>query len=530
MVDVCAMNASALRAYFFIPELNVFGDIWAWGDSCGGYVNLFCVFKNHIFKLSLLGLIFSCVSAATPVDTSLRLCPEEVAFIQKRETLTHAKILNLVQDVFPGGFDKNIHKLPKIAFCFSGGGIRALITSLGFMQGMQACGLVDCASYCALLSGSSWFYATFLLKNMDLDNYREFIKARVAQPFNKNISSFLGELNAISKQRGYSSISDAYGKSVYKYLLGDTVPAEASFADIRKNIISGSYSMPFPLFTAIVKSGYPYKWLEVNPFITGSDELGGYVKTQNWGSCFERGVCIKELPELSLASFMGIWGSAYCINRSDFERSGGAESLRSQPFYNYLNNTLGWVVSTDNLLYSAMNQVESRSVFENPLFDMGLTSSEYRNVVVADAGLDFNLPTPPLLKKERGVDIIFICDASAYTEQSTENDQFNAISTHARRNGLDIPDLENPIKLNDDLLVFESNDPNIPTIVYFKLFTTCGTMKFDYTGPEFDAVCDNAKDIVTSFQYAIHLTIKKKTMLLNQRRGWFRKILSYLSV
>ncbi|KKQ33122.1 MAG: hypothetical protein US49_C0002G0017 [candidate division TM6 bacterium GW2011_GWF2_37_49] len=493
-------------------------------------MNCFGVFKNYALILSFLSLIFSCLCAALSVDTSLRLSAEEVAYIQKRDTFTQDKILNIVQDLFPSGFDKNINKLPRIAFCFSGGGSRALITSLGFMQGMQECGLVDCASYCALLSGSSWFYTTLMLKNMDLDNYREFIKSRMAQPFNKSVYGFWSELSSVSKQRGYSSISDGYGKSVYTYLLGDTVSENASFDDIRKAVVSGAYNLPFPLFTAIVKSGYPYKWLEFNPFLTGSDELGGYVKTANWGSCFEKGVCTKELPELSLASFMGIWGSAYCINRSDFERCGGAECLKSQPFYYYLEQTLGRIISTDNLLYSAMNQIESRSMFENHMFDMGLTSSEYKRVVVADAGLDFNLPTPPLLKKERGIDLIFICDASAYTEQNDEHEQFKALTEHARRNGIAIPDLENPIKLTDDIFVFEDKDPCIPTIVYFKLWTSFGTLKFDYSNDEFDAVCDNAKNMVTNFQYGINLTIKKKTMLLNQRRGWFKNLLSYLSI
>ena len=490
----------------------------------------FDVFKSYAFKLSFVCLLFSCLCAASSVDTSLSLSPEEVAYIQKRDSITQAKILNIVQDVFPSGFDKNTNKLPRVAFCFSGGGIRALITSLGFMQGMQTCGLVDCASYCAVLSGSSWFYTSLMLKNMDLENYREFIKSRIAQPFNKSVYAFWNELGAVSKQRGYSSISDGYGKSVYKYLLGDTVSEDASFDDIRKAIVSGAFNLPFPLCTAIVKSGYPYTWMEVNPFLSGSDELGGYVKTANWGSCFEKGTCTKELPEFSLASFMGIWGSAYCINRSDFERCGGAESLKSQPFYYYLEQTLGRVVSTENLLYSAMNQIESRSMFENPLFGMGLTTSENKRVVVADAGLDFNLPTPPLFKKERGVDMIFICDASAYTDESTEQDQFKSMTAHARRNGLNIPDLENPIKITNDVFVFEDKDPSVPTIVYFKLFTTCGTLKFDYTNAEFDAVCDNAKNIVTSFQSGIDLAIKKKTMLLNQRRSWFKKLLSYLSV
>lgn len=499
----------------------------------GGYVKILDVFKNRAFKISIFCLFFPFLHGASVVDTSLSLSAEECDFIRKRDSFTQDKILNLVSDLFPGGFDKNINKLPRIAFCFSGGGNRALITSLGFMQGMQDCGLVDCASHCSFLSGSAWFYISFLLKNMGLDQYRKFIQSRLAQPFNRSFYSLWCELSRITKMRGYSSISDGYGKTIFDYLLGDSIPEDTSFSIIRNALLSGEYNMPFPLFTAIVKTGFPYKWLEINPFLTGSDELGGYVKTENWGSCFEKGICTKELPEISLASFMGICGSAYCLNQSDFERFGGRESLKSQSLYYYLEQTLGRVISTDSLLFSAMHQIESRSMFENFLYDTGLTGSGSKRVVVADAALDFNLPTPPLLKQERGIDIIFICDASAYSDQSNELEQFKLLASHAQRNGLAIPDLENPIKITDNVLIFEDKDPQVPTIVYFKLDSQFGSLKFDYTNDEFNIVCDSARNIVSRSQCAINLAIRKKTVLVNKNAshsGWFKKLLSHLSI
>lgn len=491
--------------------------------------------KISVFKSLFLSITFLCCSSglnllATPdVDTSLNLCPDEVAFMQKRDVMTQAKTLEFVQDIFGGRFNKSSNRLPRIGFCFSGGGVRALLKSLGFMQGMEDIGLLNCVSYSSFLSGSSWFYITYLLKNMDLAGYREFIQGRLELPFNKGLYGAWSETGQIARARGYYSISDGYGKSVYDYLVGGTVPQDATFMQIREQIAFGRYNFPFPLFTAIVKDKMPYKWLEVTPFTAGSDELGGYVKTSLWGSYFNAGACVRAVPELTLASFMGIFGSAYCINEEDFKRYGGQESLKSQAFYYYLEKSVGRVVSTEYLLFAAMRQIESRSMFENFMCGINVSGAESHNVVVADAGLDFNVPTPPLLKKERGVDVIFICDASAYSENESEQSQIAAFVDHASRNGIRLPDMTNPIVVSDNIFVFEDNDSSVPTIVYCKLSSAFSTFKFDYTKLESDAVCDSARFAINNAKDAMVLAIRRKAMALNQPvNGIFRRAFSYV--
>ena len=56
--------------------------------------------------------------------------------------------------------------LPRIGFCYSGGGVRALINGLGATLGADAIGLHDAVLYSSGLSGGSWFLALFTQRPM----------------------------------------------------------------------------------------------------------------------------------------------------------------------------------------------------------------------------------------------------------------------------------------------------------------------------------------------------------------------------
>jgi hypothetical protein len=54
---------------------------------------------------------------------------------------------------------------PRVGVCFSGGGLRAMFSALGFSIGLQDQGLLDSTSYAAGLSGSTWFLMKWLKDN-----------------------------------------------------------------------------------------------------------------------------------------------------------------------------------------------------------------------------------------------------------------------------------------------------------------------------------------------------------------------------
>jgi hypothetical protein len=111
----------------------------------------------------------------------------------------------------------------------------------------------------------------------------------------------------------------------------------------------------------------------------------------------------------------------------------------------------------------------------------------YDELTLTDAGICFNLPTPPLL--ERNMDIIFICDASsnAYTRSFPE---LKKAARFAAAHGLRFPNLRNIKRATPELCIFEDEDPNTPTIVYFHNPIVFDTTKMDYSPSEFDALCN----------------------------------------
>jgi len=481
--------------------------------------------KNIILNITLVFtlLFYSIVYATGVLDTSFDITNEEKSFILKRDARTQNHLLACHQELFPDGFDKDIHKLPKIAFCFSGGGNRALITSLGFMQGAEKIGLLDCASYASFLSGSSWFYLSFLLKNMSttmgLQDYRDFLQSRLEKPFKKNARKFLKEIQHVRKVRGSAAISDGFGRVVYTYLLDNTVPEHASFKDIRAHLLSSGENMPFPLFTAIIKNTTPYRWLEVNPFSTGSNELGGYIPTNYFGSIFTQGTCSKNYPELSLASFMGIFGSAYCLNTSELTGAIKTKFLPSsvQKYFALTEEKPSRLESYLNVGVQLLpNPIEAHSKFNNFLHTTTVDPVKSSHMIVADAGIDFNLPTPPLLKKQRNIDVIIICDAS-YKKAALPNNfkHLKKAQKYAHDHGIPFPKLTNPVEIAQNILVFEDQDPNVPTVIYFRSSATTSTLKFSYTASEFNNVCDETQKRLVAAQDKIFEVIKRKTRLLN---------------
>jgi len=463
------------------------------------------------------------------LNTSSDIPHEEKLFMEKRDIITQNRLLACNKELFPHGFDKNIHKLPRIAFCLSGGGNRALITSLGFMQGAEKIGLLDCVSYASFLSGSSWFYLSFLLKNMShnmsLHNYRDFLQPRLAQPFKRDPRKFFGEIRTVKKTRGSATISDGFGRIIYDYLLDESVSQHASFKDIRNHLVSSGQNMPFPLFTAIIKNTTPYQWLEVNPFCTGSDELGGYIPTDYFGSVFTHGSCTKIFPELSLASFMGIFGSAYCLNISEFTTAlktrflpqlQPAQQAEPTPLSQSEKNPSKFRSYWGTGVKLLPNPIESNSTFNNFLQGSKLNPVHTSHIVVADAGIDFNVPTPPLFKKQRNIDLIIICDASY--KHGAAHDNFTHIKKaqkHAEQLGIKFPKLSNPTYITDTILLFEDQDPTIPTIIYFRSSVTASTLKFSYTAPEFNNICNTAQNTLIAAQHGIFEAITRKTRMLN---------------
>lgn len=116
------------------------------------------------------------------VRLSPYLCEEEQAFISRRRTFMKAalaKYLEIPED------EVNEEDIPVIAMTTSGGGVRAMISSAGSFWAAKACGLFDCTTYTAGVSGSCWMQALYFssLSNATFPRLVDHLKARLQVHF-----------------------------------------------------------------------------------------------------------------------------------------------------------------------------------------------------------------------------------------------------------------------------------------------------------------------------------------------------------
>ena len=149
----------------------------------------------------------------------------------------------------------------------------------------------------------------------------------------------------------------------------------------------------------------------------------------------------------------------------------------------------------------------------------GLPMRDYEKLNFTDAGMSMiNIPFLPLLKPERGVDIVFVCDASSDAGYNNYPEMINARNFINSR-GLKFPPLDNPIIINKNLVVFQDfNDPTVPVVVYFTNAVKDSTMKFDYTSGEFDDLCDTMFKLVWKNKKTIVDVIKNKIEAINNNQ------------
>ena len=98
----------------------------------------------------------------------------------------------------------------------------------------------------------------------------------------------------------------------------------------------------------------------------------------------------------------------------------------------------------------------------------GINKIELANdqrLTLVDAGIDFNFPIPPLLRKERAINIIIMLDLG------TNGKDLAKAAEYAKKHHLKFPKLpENYLKMlhehNEYCLVLQEDDPSVPVVIY----------------------------------------------------------------
>jgi len=494
--------------------------------------------------------------------------------------------------------------IPRIATCFSGGGFRAMIATLGFWQGMSDAGMVDSILYSANLSGSTWCTIPWCvgasLENL-LVTYQKYAKVGVGvqtvADLNKYIipSIKIGQvrdkfMSAFLWAQPLSSVRGLYGPLLGQMTLAAwDDPQLRTTYDIKMPYQSSQYiyfwqamdfimkegvNRPFPIATSLI----PYKgnfnevstkiakrqkssngiWMEFNPEAVGfeyfdnkrnltgvwipSFSLGRTFTTKykgpsRWYRIFTTkkvlGYASEPAPVHTLDYWEGTWGSAFTVSPADIYRiffnqvpptdDESIDKLKSSSSISdritgMLGSAIGVTAKLGKQTGAISNLNDIRlfpAVFNNfaPFEDSPIQASTFTAV---DAGIDFNLPFPPLLRQSRGIDLIIVGDWSAPTPADPAK-ELRLAENWARVRGVPFPKIiksafykkvyDNPMTLFNE---YEEGKTG-PAILYIPLMNNkfnisdfnvdtclanaCSTFNFDYFKKNRDSIKDLSEHV-----------------------------------
>lgn len=261
-----------------------------------------------------------------------------------------------------------IRYLPMVGFCFSGGGYRAMLETLGWLKGAEKLEILDTAMYTTGLSGSTWALNPLATSNLSIEDYIHQLLPRIE----KSLQEYLREMSS-------EDVKGILAMLARKYNHGQHIGATDIFGAIltyrllshlnlkhRRSFVRGNnpYTFrlseleqhfrykakyPLPLSTAVMGGAAfvnnPVRpTVEFSPFTTGTLDYKALFPTWAFGRVFLDGVNqplktskvgATEIHdygiELPLGYIMGICGSAFATDAYSAVRE---LILMSNPYFN----------------------------------------------------------------------------------------------------------------------------------------------------------------------------------------------------
>ncbi|XP_056133428.1 cytosolic phospholipase A2 [Lampris incognitus] len=216
-----------------------------------------------------------------------------------------------------------IGKVPVIAIVGSGGGFRAMVGFSGVMKALYESGVLDCATYVAGLSGSTWYMSTlyshpeFPSKGPKEIN-KELMKSVSSNPLRlllpQHITNYIQALWTKKAAGQPVTFTDIFGM-----LIGETlIPGrmDTKLTEFQEKV--NEAQCPLPLFTCLhvkpdVSELMFADWVEFSPYEIGMAKYGTFMTPDLFGSKFFMGTVVKKYEENPLHFLMGVWGSAFSI-------------------------------------------------------------------------------------------------------------------------------------------------------------------------------------------------------------------------
>jgi phospholipase A2 len=372
---------------------------------------------------------------------------------------------------------------PKIAIIGSGGGYRAMLCTIGSLCAAEEIGLLDATTYLTSLSGSTWAVAPWISTNKSIDEFKGYITECASKPFTElTIEEKALILKAIFKKRNTSPFTpvDIYGFCLANRLLESFGKRrqKITLSQQADTVAKGTY--PYPIYTAIdgretIVTGQT--WYEFTPHTIGDHTNNIHIPTASYGSKFKRGNVKEQAYEKSLGYDMGTWGSAFGANIRDI-----IEAIIKDPFtrkeiedlipdHIEAERPLDFYAKVPNHMYKMKN-----------INDDTLPAEKYMNYV--DAGLEFNLPYPPVsgICPERAPEILIFLDASA----GHIGNELKKVAQYAKTHNLPFPSIENELLGKETISIFkDEHNAQAPVVIYMPRISDPNLWEKHKSDPEF---------------------------------------------
>ncbi|KAF8322241.1 FabD/lysophospholipase-like protein [Clavulina sp. PMI_390] len=390
------------------------------------------------------------------------LCLSERAFLTMRRRHMRLALAKLF-DVPVEAIDER--DIPTLAIAASGGGLRAMCNTAGTLTMLKDAGILDCVTYIAGISGSTWSMGALYSGVAGLVNgvpspllTQKHLQTRITVPYVDSsaldlltkppTNSYLltGLIRKATIPLTNISITDIYGTLISsRILVPDNVtpssldPRFLSLHAFRQHVDNGA--LPMPIFTAvsrhlpenlskeesaikkeqttlisarrserlnqrkdIIEDEARWLWFEFTPYETGCDELGAWIPSWALGRRFQAGKSIDRAPEVSFSILSGIFASAFCASLQHYFNE-ARPLLRQLPIGLY--DWLARIIEENEAEIDAMHAVVPNAL---PNYVKGL-DGELRAGSPPQITEPDNLGFMPLFR--RNVDCVIALDASA---------------------------------------------------------------------------------------------------------------------
>ncbi|XP_017311651.1 cytosolic phospholipase A2 [Ictalurus punctatus] len=263
------------------------------------------------------------ICSAIDLRFSLALCDKEKLYRQQRREKVMLGIKKLLDMEKPRFLPSSPQEVPVIAVVGSGGGFRAMVGFSGVMKALYESGVLDCSTYIAGLSGSTWYmsmlysHPEFPKKGPEQIN-EELMKSVSSNPLRlllpQHITNYVQALWTKKSNGQPVTFTDIFGM-----LIGETlIPArmDSKLSEMQEKI--NDAQSPLPLFTCLhvkpdVSELMFADWVEFSPYEIGMSKYGTFMTPDLFGSKFFMGTVVKRYEENPLHFLMGVWGSAFSI-------------------------------------------------------------------------------------------------------------------------------------------------------------------------------------------------------------------------